>query len=65
MAAGPPLMHSCEVELGEVLRQGKFGDGHLVLDEAHLLLGDLSVQQIPTMRGGSRWRLMPLPITSS
>jgi hypothetical protein len=48
-----------EVEVVDVLGQRQLGDGHLVLDRARLLLGDLGGSRSPTMRSGSCWRLMP------
>ena len=52
LAAGQ-IMHqgrvdrgALESEVGEILGQWQPGDGHLVLDRASLLLGDLSGEQV-------------------
>lgn len=54
-----------DVEVVDVLGERQLGDAELVANGACLRLGDLRLQEIATMRGGSCCRLMPLPMTSS
>jgi hypothetical protein len=54
-----------EVEVVEILCERQLRGRELVFDRACLLLCDSADKRSPTIRGGSYWRLMPVPITSS
>ena len=54
-----------EVEIVEILRQRQLGGRELVLIERACFSAISADKRSPTIRGGSCWRLMPVPITSS
>ena len=54
-----------EAEVLDVFGQQQLGDGDLVLDRARLLLGDLGLQQVATIRRDSCCRLTAVVMISS